>query len=134
VAKQFTLGKEERLKSRKSIEQLFNAGKSFSISPLKVYYEIVPSSMNRTAFSIQFGIGVGTKNFKKAVERNRIKRLMRESYRVQKLILQKKLGEKMMEMNLFFVYTGKEVPEYKDVYDKVSLILDKLNKIIDDIK
>lgn len=134
MAKQFTLGKNERLKSRKSIEQLFNEGKGFVVNPIRVYCTIEPFTSDHLPYQLQFGTGVGTKNFKKAVERNRIKRLIREAYRLQKLPLQKKLDERKLNMNLFFIYTGKEIPEYKNVYDKVNLILDKLNKIVDEIK
>ncbi|MES1226963.1 MAG: ribonuclease P protein component, partial [Bacteroidota bacterium] len=82
MAKQFTLGKKERLKSRKSIEQLFNEGKSFAVSPCRVFYMILPFNATSTSFIVQFGAGVSTKNFKKAVDRNRIKRLVREAYRL----------------------------------------------------
>ena len=129
MAKQFTLGKNERLKSRKSIEKLFNEGKSFTASPFRVYYlqgkfEISP---------LQFGVGVSIKNFKKAVDRNRIKRLTKEAYRVQKLSLQQQLREQKKQLNVFFIYTGKELPEYKDIYSKMNLILSKLEKIIAEV-
>jgi ribonuclease P protein component len=130
LAKQFTLGKQERLKSRKLIEQLFKEGKSFAMAPFRVYYLSVESAIS----SLQFGVGVGTKNFKKAVDRNRVKRLTREAYRLQKITLQEKLQTKNIQLNLFFIYTAKELPEYKDVYKKMGSILKKLNEIPDAIK
>src|SRR6516165_6102438 len=89
-----TLGKNERLKKRKVIEEVFNSGESFSIYPLRVLYLIsrdstidndTPGSGERVPEPIlQFGVAVSKKNFKKAVDRNRIKRLIREAYRLQK--------------------------------------------------
>lgn len=140
MAKQFTLGKNERLKSRKLIEQLFSEGKSFVIIPFKVYYLFFPLTTHRhsersegSPLTIQFGVGVSAKNFKKAVDRNRIKRLTRESYRLQKNPLREKLKSKNIQLNLFFIYTGKELPEYDEVYKKVGSALIKLDKLIDTV-
>ena len=125
MAKQFTLGKEERLKSRKQTELLFSEGKKFTIAPLRFHY----SFSKAEKASMQFGAGVSKRNFKKAVDRNRIKRLMREAYRLQKIILREKLEEKNIGLNIFFIYTGKELPAYKEVYEKTGKGLDKLCEI-----
>ena len=122
MAKQFTLGKQERLKSRKTIEQLFSEGKKFMLSPFRVFYLFD----EMTYPPLQFGVGISTKNFKKAVDRNRIKRIIRDSYRLQKLPIQKKLKEKNLRLNLFFIYTAKELTDYKFIYDKMDLVLQKL--------
>jgi len=126
VAKQFTLGKNERLKSRKLIEQLFSEGKNFSLSPFRVYYLIKPFTIHHSPFTIQFGVGVSVKNFKKAVDRNRIKRLTKEAWRLQKNELQEKPKEKNLQLNVFFIYTSKELPDHKFIYDKMNLALQKL--------
>ena len=117
-----TLGKNERLKSRKLIEQLFNEGKKFAINPFRVFYLF--DENKKTA--LQFGVGVSSKNFKKSVDRNRIKRLIKECYRLQKVRLQNKIVQQGGELNLFVIYTGKELPAYKDVYDKMEKVLDKI--------
>lgn len=134
MAKQFTLGKQERLKSRKIIEQVFSEGKSFNVNPYKVYYLFSSLTTHNPPFSIQFGIGVSTKNFKRAVDRNRIKRITREAYRLQKVSLQEKLKEKKILLNIFFIYTRKELASYNEVYDKMKLILSKLDKIAEEVK
>ena len=133
MAKQFTLGKNERLKSRKLIEQLFKEGKSFNAFPFRIYYllQVVPLPATQKTM-LQFGAGASTKNFKKAVDRNRIKRLTREAYRLQKKSLEESLRIKAKSLSLFFIYTQKELPDYKTVYEKTSLILNKLVKIIDE--
>jgi ribonuclease P protein component len=126
VAKQFTLRKEERLKSRKQTELLFSEGKKFTMTPFRIHYTLD----NAEKSSMQFGAGVSKKNFKKAVDRNRIKRLMREAYRLQKKIVKEQLDEKKYQLTLFIIYTGKELPVYHDVYEKTGKVLDKLCTII----
>jgi ribonuclease P protein component len=127
VSKQFTLGKNERLKSRKSIEQLFSEGKKVVVAPYRVLY-MVTKSAEKSA--LLFGAGVSAKNFKKAVDRNRVKRLTREAYRLQKKNLQEKTKAGNMQLNIFFIYTGRELPGYDEVYKKVGVILNKLDKLI----
>lgn len=124
MGKQFTLGKNERLKSRKSIEQLFDDGHRFSHALFKVFY------IQNDKPGLQFGVGVSSKNFKKAVDRNRIKRLTKEAYRLQKNGLQQQLKEKKTGLDLFIIYTGKELPEYKNVYKNITVILQKLSNNI----
>jgi len=133
VRKQFTLGKEERLKSRKQIEQLFDKGKSIVITPFRVYF-LIDEMLNaqRSMFNVQFGVGVSAKNFKKAVDRNRIKRLTREAWRLQKNEISKKVKETQRQLNVFFIYTGRELPDFTTVKDKVAIALKKLADKIDE--
>ena len=136
IIKQFTFGKYERLKSRKLIKQLFSEGKNFSVYPFKIYYlldenifdSLKKYSSEKKKIIVQCGVGVSSRNFKKAVDRNRIKRVIRESYRLQKKFLQDILKEKNQQLALFLIYTGKELPEYKMVSDKIELILHRIAK------
>ena|ERR1043165_5719262 len=132
MTKQFTLGKKERLKSRKNIEQLFNIGKNFVITPYRVHYVIKKDEQKKEPSLLQFGVGVSGKNFKKAVDRNRIKRLTREAYRLQKLSLQENLKKKNTTLHIFFNYTGKELPDFDHVKEKVAVALNKLSKLINE--
>ena len=126
MAKQFTLGKNERLKSRKLIEQLFKEGQGFTLSQFRILY-----LLNKfTGSFLQCGVGVSTKNFKKAVDRNRIKRLIKEAWRLQKGSLQEKTRSKDIQLNLFLIYTGKELPGYKEVYAKITGLIHKLDTIV----
>jgi ribonuclease P protein component len=131
VAKQFTLGRNERLKSRKQIEQLFSEGKSFPLSPFRIYYQVTPL-ITTSSSSLQFGAGVSGKNFKRAVDRNRVKRLTREVYRLQKNQLQEATMQKKLQLNILFIYTGKELPAFNIVREKVNVILNKLTKIVNE--
>jgi ribonuclease P protein component len=130
VSKQFTLGKNERLKSRKQIEQLFKEGKSFVVNPFRIYF--VVNNERSAVHGLQFGIGVSSKNFKKAVDRNRIKRLTREAWRLQKNELKEKLRAGDKQLNVFFIYIGKELPDFTVVKDKVAVALKKLSDKVDE--
>jgi len=71
------------------------------------------------------GVGVSAKNFKRAVDRNRIKRQMRECYRLQKEILLA-IAQEPKGLNLFFVYTDRELPEYAHLFSQMQKGLTKL--------
>jgi ribonuclease P protein component len=122
ISKQFTLGKKERLKSRKLIDRVFSQGKAFNIPPFRVFYL-------REGVQLQAGFGVSARNFKKAVERNRVKRLTREAYRLQKHPLQDFLKQNNQPLALFFIYTGKDLPLYDVLFEKMGLIIQKLTSL-----
>ncbi|HRN55586.1 MAG TPA: ribonuclease P protein component [Agriterribacter sp.] len=132
VKKALTLNKQERLKSRKRIEQLFREGKSFSVFPYRVLYLPVAGTNARLPVPLQAGVTVSSKHFKKAVHRNRIRRLTREAYRLQKTALQQKLTGTGNQLILFFIYTGRELPDFLLVKEKVQVILNKLIQVIDE--
>ena len=130
----YTLGKTERLKSRKQIEQLFKEGETFSVSPLRVYYSFdAELKKNELTSLLQFGVGVSTRIFKKAVDRNRIKRLLREGYRLQKNELKEKVMQKKIQLNLFIIYTGRELPSYDVIFEKLTVALQKVVNIADEL-
>ncbi|HTI11187.1 MAG TPA: ribonuclease P protein component [Puia sp.] len=128
MASGHTLGKDERLKSRKGIERVFREGKSFALFPFRIYFAPLQLPPGRTPPRLQAGFGASSRNFKKAVDRNRIKRLSREAYRLQKQPLYDWLKEKDRTLAVFFIYTGKELPEYGVVRDKIGQALQKLMK------
>lgn len=103
----FRFRKEERLKSKKIIDKLFADGQSALAYPLKIVFLSTPLP---AGYPVQAGFTVSKKNFKRAVQRNRIKRLMREAYRLNKHELYKQLPEQ--QLAVFFIFIGKELPEY----------------------
>ena len=76
--------------------------------------------------NLQAGFAVSTKKFKKAVDRNKIKRLMREAYRLQKNNLSDQLKAANKSLAIFVVYTGNDLPEYHHVFDKMSRVIARL--------
>ncbi len=126
ILERFTLKATERLKSVKVIQRLFKEGKSFSNFPFRVMFL---ESENQIS-ALQAGFGVSTRYFKKAVDRNRIKRLMRESYRLQKNNLRLSLEENEKHLAIFFIYTANEIPEYEQVFEKIGITLKRIEKIL----
>lgn len=78
--------------------------------------------------TLKAGFGASSRHFKRAVDRNRIKRLAREAYRLQKQGLQDFLEKKGLSLAIFIIYTGKEVPDYQNVREKIGVALQKLVK------
>jgi ribonuclease P protein component len=109
--------KKEKLKSEILIRRLFEEGKSITSYPLKLIYLPVNSSAE---VKIQCGVAVSSRNFKSAVKRNRIKRLLRESYRLNK---EKKFNNIEGSFAFLFLYLGKEMPRYEDVERRMKVIL-----------
>lgn len=118
----------EKLKSRKSIQYLFEHGSSMVQWPVRVIFRF-----NRTEGTekplVKTGVSVPKKTTAKAHRRNRIKRLMREVYRVQKSPLLETCSTKQLSLEMMWVFTGKEEPEYHLLYDTASKILQKLIKL-----
>jgi ribonuclease P protein component len=125
MASTYSYNKTEKLKSRKTLNELFTKGKSFSVFPVKLFYAIADNDQ-----TIKAGVGVSARNFKKAVDRNRIKRLLRECYRLNKLSLHTTVAAKQKGVSVFFLYVGKELPEYAMLNEKMQTVLTKLEEII----
>ncbi|MBC7566325.1 MAG: ribonuclease P protein component [Pedobacter sp.] len=127
-----TFTKEERLCSRKSIDLLFNNGSSFLLYPFRVSYLLIETPHK---FPVQVVINASKKRYKKAVDRNLIKRRTREVYRLQK---QSQLydsipkSDKLLLLSVQFV--GKQIYDYSFFEKKLSGVFKKLlnNLTVDD--
>jgi len=116
---QFTFPKKEKLKSKKLIDRLFAKGKPISKYPIKLIYLETDLPEDVT---VQAGVAVPKKNFKSAVKRNRIKRLLRESYRLHKHTV---FNNSESSFAFLFLYLGKEMPSYGEVEKAMKELLRK---------
>ena len=112
-----TLGKQERLKSKTLIGKLYTEGNSVKSFPLRMVYIQAEHGSNYPA---QVGVSVPKRNFKKAVSRNRIKRLLRETYRKQKELVYNSIDKPYVFM---ISYIGKEEFSYKELEAKMEKLL-----------
>ena len=122
----FGLCKDEKLKSQKNIELLFNEGKSVFHSGFTLVYLAKPLE---AAFPAQVGFSVPKRFYKRATDRNRVKRLMREAYRKNKWPLYEKLLAQQQQVSLLFVYKGKVIPDQHTVNQAVITCLQKFMKL-----
>lgn len=125
--KSFSLGKEERLKSRKQIDILFGTGKKITLFPFRILYRAEPGKGE-----IQAGFTVSSKNFPRAVDRNRVKRLCREAYRLKKKELEAAVMENKELLHLFFIYTSREILSFKEVSTSLEQVLKKLLRVLNE--
>jgi ribonuclease P protein component len=128
MAKRFGFGKKEKLKSRKSIDTLFQQGKSFAVFPIRVTYSFLPAGSEPPL--AQVGVTASKRYFKKAVDRNRLKRLMREAYRLQKEALLHALVESGQSCQVFFMFTDKTIAPFEVIYTAMSHCLKRLTQKI----
>lgn len=118
-----TLRKTERLHEKRAIEELVNIGRSVSIYPFRLLW-VVNEGESKPAVKVVFA--VPRRNFKKAVDRNLLKRRMREAYRKNKYILVGVAEAHAKHYNLMFVYTAKDKMLYKEIEAKIVVALQRL--------
>ena len=133
----FTYQKKDKLKSRKQTQHLFSTGQAINVFPIRLIYTIepIPSTAESASATslLQAGVGAPSRTFRKAVQRNRVKRLLREAYRLEKpnFISQAALDNK--RVNLFFLYTDAIVLTQVEIQGKLkealSILVSKLNKL-----
>jgi len=116
----YTYRNEEKLKKKNLITELFASGKSASVFPLKMIYLQYDHD---SPYKIQAGVSVSKRNFKRAVDRIRIKRLMRESYRKNKNMLY--ANEDTKKHIMMFIYQGKNEVSYELMEEKMIQLIEK---------
>ena len=123
--KEFSLRKEERLSSRKRIDELFSEGHSLQTTFFRVYWICEPLGTHR--FPAEVAVGVPKKRMKSAVKRNLVKRRMKEAYRLNKKKLHDYLLPRKLFISLFFVYLDNERKSFHEIQND---LVSALNKII----
>ena len=121
---QFTYPKHEKLKSKTIIDLLFSDGNSVSKFPLRLVYV---ENKEENAELIKIGVSVSKKYFKKAVDRNYYKRVLRETYRLNKHLLIDNLEKPYAFM---FFYQTKERLSYQEIEEKTIQLFQKFTEII----
>lgn len=119
-----TYGKHEKLKSRKLIEELFKKGKSINASPIKAIYNV---NAEISDCPIKVGVSVPKRNIKLAVNRNLIKRRMREAYRLNNQAL-KLMCKESKGLNIMFIYHSSQILSYQEIESKIKVILRRLTQ------
>jgi ribonuclease P protein component len=120
-----TLGVHERLKSKKHFAALFNQGRSIGKPPVTLIYKEV--AFNQPV-PVQTAFTVPKRKFKKATERNKLKRRMKEAFRQNKHGLYDTLTKNQKQLGMVFVYTGKEAVSYNVISEKIVLLLQEIQQ------
>ena len=124
--KKFTLSKPERLSSEKEIGKLFTEGQNLTVYPIRlIWRESVPESIQE--FPLQVMFSVSKKSFAKAVDRNRIKRLMREGFRLLKPDLYESL-QSAKTFHLALIYIGDQLPDFITIQKTLATALERWMK------
>ena len=118
----YTYGNKDKLKSKKTIELLFSKGQAITVFPLKLIYMPIG---HKDGSVIKAGVSVSKRLHKKAFVRNRIKRLLREAYRLNK---PKYFNNSETPYALMFLYIGKDVPDFEGIKQNMALLLSKFTK------
>ena len=117
--------KASRLYLRKEISELITAGKTIHFTPLKVFYKVLPAA----DFPLKMAVAVPKRNFKLAVDRNRLKRQIREAYRLNCQEAIHYFKEKGVTVHILLVYNSKTPHDYVELKSKIILILQRLQEI-----
>ena len=121
----FEFPKNQKLCNKKSIERLFENGKSISEKPFRIIYNI--DNNNEDVF-LKALIVVPKKRVRLASDRNVIKRRVKEAYRLQKSELEKYLKSNNHQLNLAIIYQKHEILDYKLIEEKIKLLLSRLKE------
>jgi len=128
----YTLNKNERLRSQKVIDKLFASGDSFIAYPLRVVYSVTPNDTeNKPCVSMM--VSVSKKRFKRAVKRNRVKRLVKEAYRLNKQGFADLALETGQDIQIAFLFLKNELPTFveieKAILKAIQLLIQKTTKV-----
>ena len=147
MTKTFTYQKKDKLKSRKQTQFLFSKGSAISVGPIRLLYTLETEdaeefskekslkgesqkvTLSKAVFSkgvLQAGVGAPSRHFRKAVMRNKVKRLLREGYRMERPAFINAINIDHKRLNLFFLYTESKVLTQEEIQEKIKAVLQKL--------
>ena len=122
--KQYAFPKSEHLKSKLLLDAVFASKTKIYYKGIRCFY-IVNKNEDPTTV-LQCGVGVSKKIFKLAVKRNRVKRLLREAYRMEKQPFEQWAKEKQVTAHLFFAYQYKDLPKLEELKSIMNVIFTKI--------
>ena len=125
TSQRLTFKKNERLKSRKTIQSLFSNNQHIKIYPFKVVWLSEPNNNN---LILKMGVSATKRMFKLAVTRNFIKRRMRECLRLNKMALTEELSDKNINLSFMLLYIGNKIVPYDEFNTKINKILIRLSE------
>ena len=117
-----TFSKSDRLKSKQQIVKLFVDGNSFTEFPLKVFWRWTET----TGSTVQIALSVPKKKLQKAVHRNHIKRMLRESYRQQNQALKSMTSKNEKQLQMMFIFLDTQLWDFSELDNKISVTLERL--------
>lgn len=121
-----SLHKSERLDKKKLIEKLFGGGaRSFSVFPLRVVYLALDNVQDEHAAIL---VSVSKRRFKRAVKRNRVKRQIRETYRLNKQSLLQTLKEHNLHIAIAFIYLSDELTDSSLITERMKTALSRISE------
>lgn len=126
----YTLDKNERLSGEKRIDALFATGESFIAYPLRIVYLKRDSEAEPLQPPVVMMVSVSKKRFKRAVKRNRVKRLVREAFRLSKEDFVALAANSQTSFDIAFLYLNSELPDYqsieKAIRKTINILTEKL--------
>lgn len=126
----FSFKKEERLYKKAELEELFKSGKKIHESPFNVIHKSISlTEVIGASTPIKVAISIPKKRFKKAVDRNHLKRLCREAYRLNRNDLKASLKDSNQSIHFMLIYNSNDPLPFKLIEDKIILILRRLHRI-----
>jgi len=124
--KKYSFPKSERLCSKKAIEELLELNSTLFVHPLKCYFQFSPIQNGDNSNQILFTIP--KRNFKKAVDRNKIKRRLKEAFRLNKFeLLNDSTLQKSRKVRILIVYIGKEIESFSLLQSSLVGLLEKIS-------
>ncbi len=119
------LPKSQRIYLKKAVQTLFEEGKGFSLYPFRVIVHLYDAENQEDALP-RILVSVSKKRFHHAIKRNRVKRLIRESWRKNKAELMKLCEEHNKTLDVAFVYNATVILKYGEIEEKIKKVVERL--------
>ncbi len=127
----YTFHKSERLKSRKTISLLFQKGRTIRKHPLRIRWVCIDHDGE---YPVQATFSIPKRLVPKAVNRNKIKRKIKEAYRLNKHLLYNALDGNENKFAIIFIYQEKTIPDYHDIEELINDMIPEIGRAFNSFK